>query len=185
MKLNLWVRKFNRAPKGFTLLETMIALCISGFITAAVVTTIFQMQSITNSHYVHVVAVKQVENAIHYINRDIQSAQTVTPQGSHGFPLVLTWVSWDNNDTNTVTYSLELDSPLSTYKLVRQYQLNLSAPTTSVIAKYINNSPATNNSSIYDSTGHKLTLQLTSTVTRGGKQDTETRKLPIVPRPGT
>jgi prepilin-type N-terminal cleavage/methylation domain-containing protein len=170
---------------GFTLIETMVALAITGFVAASIITTLYQLQSISNSHYAHIVAVNQVENAVHYLNRDIQSAQIVTPQGSNGFPLVLTWVSWDTNDTNTVTYSLQPDSPLTTYKLVRQYQLNQNTPTSAIIAKYINNSPSNNNSSSYNSASHKLTLKLTSTVNLGDKQATETRQLSVIPRPGS
>jgi hypothetical protein len=71
------------------------------------------------------------------MNRDVQSAQTITPQGSLGFPLGLTWVSWDTNDTNQVTYSLASDSPLLTYKLVRQFQLNQGPLVISTVARFI------------------------------------------------
>jgi prepilin-type N-terminal cleavage/methylation domain-containing protein len=178
MKLFYRLTKRIQDHKGFTLLETAIALGISSLVAVSVVTTIYQLQSISNSHYAHVVAVKQVENAIHYINRDVQMAQTVTPQGAQGFPLILNWVSWDNGDTNTVTYSLQSG------KLMRQSQLNEDTPTSSAVAQFIS-AASSDSYSIYDPANHKLTVQVTSTVISGNKQDSETRKIPIIPRPGS
>lgn len=175
--------QYKNSQKGFTLIELLIAIGISSFVMAGVVTTLYQFQSISNSHFVHIVAVDQVENAVHYINRDAQGAQGVTTGAAWGFPLSLTWVSWDTGDTNTVTYLLQQDSPLSTYKLMRKFQLNQNTPTTTTVARYIVYSA--NTYCGYNSPNHTLTIQLTATVTKGNRQDTETRKLPIVPRSGS
>lgn len=132
-----------KSQRGFTLLETMISLCITGFVALSVVTTIYQLQGISDLHFAHITAVTQVENAIHYMNRDVQSAQIITPQGTQGFPLSLTWVSWDTNDTNKVTYSLVNDTPpLTTYQLVRKFQLNQNPSTSTTIARYIVSYPS-------------------------------------------
>jgi prepilin-type N-terminal cleavage/methylation domain-containing protein len=163
---------------GFTLIETLVALAISGFLAVGIITTIYQLQSISNSHYAHMTAVKQVENSVHYLIRDVQESQTVAPQGSQGFPLNLSWISWDTNDTISITYSLQNG------ELVRSYQLNSNPPVITAIARFIVMNSA-NTSCGYDSPNHKLTLQLTSTVTSGNKQDTETRKVEIIPRPGS
>ena len=130
-------KTLTQGQGGFTLIEVLIALAITGIISTAVVITIYQMQSVSASHYAHITAVNQVQNGLHYINRDVQSSQTIVPQGSLGFPLSLTWVSWDTNDTNNVTYSLASDPPLTTFKLVRQFQLNQSPSTTSTVARFI------------------------------------------------
>lgn len=139
-----WKIKPNK-QNGITLIETMIALTITGVIASGVATTLYQLQGISNSHFAHVMAVNQVENAVHYINRDVQCSQTVEPNsqaGSHGFPLNLTWNSWDTNDINKVTYNLESDAPLSTYELTRQFQLNQDAATKSTLARFIISYPA-------------------------------------------
>jgi prepilin-type N-terminal cleavage/methylation domain-containing protein len=136
-RANVQVKKRN----GFTLIETLIALAITGVVAAAVVTTMYQVQNVSNLHYANIIAVSQVENAVHYMNRDIQSAQVVAPHGAFGFPLNLTWVDWNTNVTNTVTYSLQSDTPpLTTYSIVRT--LNQDPSTT--IARFIVSYPFCN-----------------------------------------
>jgi prepilin-type N-terminal cleavage/methylation domain-containing protein len=139
---------------GFTLIETLVALAITGVVAAAVTTTIYQLQSVSNSHYAHIMAVTQVENGVQYMNRDVQSAQIITPHGNFGFlgsdgGLVLSWVSWDTNDNNTVTYKLEPDPNLPPYSpptdiLTRQFQLNQNTPIKSTVARFIVNQPICN-----------------------------------------
>jgi prepilin-type N-terminal cleavage/methylation domain-containing protein len=179
---------------GFTLIETVIGLAITGIIAVGVGSGLFQLQNVINIHYTHVMAVKQVENAVHYINRDVQSAQFVTPQGSHGFPLVLSWVDWDADSpdyTTTVTYALDppTSGSVQLTKRIQTYQPDgsLNKDQTIVVAKNIDYSTSSPSSTYcsYDAGNHTLTLQLTSTVTRRGKQSSETRALSIIPRPGS
>jgi prepilin-type N-terminal cleavage/methylation domain-containing protein len=187
----LILRSINQ--KGFSLIETVIALCIGGALAAGIASTTYQLQSISNSHYVRVVAVSQVENAVHYLIRDVQQAQVVNPQGSQGFPLLLTWVSWDATlpeYKTLVTYSLVPTdgTPAQLTKRLQTYNANnvLQQDQTSTLASYIKYSASSPDTSCsYDSVNHKATLQITSTLIRGGKQDTETRKVDIVPRPGS
>ena len=127
------------SPKqdGFTLIETLIALTITGIVAASIASTMYQFQSASNIHYVQVTAVTQVENGVHYLNRDVQSAQTVTPQGTFGFPLSLSWVDWDTNVTNTVIYALQADTaPLTTYSLMRTLNQNPHSTVARFIVSY-------------------------------------------------
>ena len=145
---------------GFTLIETLIALVISGIVAASVASTMYQFQSASNSHYVQVTAVTQVENGVHYMNRDVQSAQTVTPQGTFGFPLSLSWVDWDTNVTNTVTYSLQSDTPpLTTYSLMRTLNQNPS----STVARFIVSYPSCSTTVTVNATAKSAVLRVVST----------------------
>lgn len=122
---------------GFTIIETMIALAITGVIAAAVTTTIHQLLSISNIQYTHIKTVTQVENGVDSMNRDVQSAQTVTPQGTYGFPLNLTWVDWNTNVTNTVSYALISDPPpLTTCSLTRTFNQDPSTTIARFIVSY-------------------------------------------------
>jgi len=98
----------NKKQRGFTLLELIIAMAITGAITGGLATSIFQTLDYSARDNMRMVAVKQVENAIHYINRDVQVAQVIEPAAdADGFPLVLTWVEWDEDNTeHVVTYSI-------------------------------------------------------------------------------
>jgi prepilin-type N-terminal cleavage/methylation domain-containing protein len=137
MKQYFNFKKAFKHRRGFTLLEIMIAIGITGVLSTSIATAMYQLQSVSNAHYTYIVAVNQVENAIHYLNRDVQSSQIVNPTGTHGFPLILKWNTWDTGDINTVTYNFASDSPLPTWKLTRQFQLNGGAATTTEIARYI------------------------------------------------
>jgi len=54
-------------------------------------------------------AVKQVENALHYLNRDIQMSHIVEQDEAGYFPLRLSWQELD--DTNSTTWRLKLPTP--------------------------------------------------------------------------
>jgi prepilin-type N-terminal cleavage/methylation domain-containing protein len=167
----------NAKQQGFTLIEVMIALAIGGMLATGVGMAIYQVFNVNSITNARIQAVKQVENANFYINRDVQMAQTITPQGGQGFPLVLSWTDWDTCNSNQVTYSLQNGN------LVRQYRLNLGAPTSLTVARFINSSPADTSCS-YDTANHQLTIKLTSNTVSSSKQASETRVSTIIPRPG-
>ena len=91
--------------------------------------------------------------------------------------LTLSWTSFDNVQ-HQITYKFN-NVVNNVGDLVRN-----DGTTNSTVAKCINTSPAFTSSS-YDSASHKVTLQLTSTFKSGDKQNTETRNLSIIPRPGS
>ena len=177
----LW--SINRKQRGFTLIELMLAIAISGIITGGITTTIFQVvigSARTNNH---MTAVRHVQEAGYFVSRDVQMAQIVqlTPAPDpDGFPLTLTWTDWGSSEVHQVTYTLEdiPDSDLT--NLQRSY--SHGATETSIIAQFIDptekdGEPQTK----CDFTDGKLTFTVTATV--GGQS--ETRVYEIVPRPGS
>jgi prepilin-type N-terminal cleavage/methylation domain-containing protein len=60
--------------KGFTLIEIMVDLVITSVISVGLSTTIMQMMTVGSSSQNRTEAIKQVENALHYINRDAEMA---------------------------------------------------------------------------------------------------------------
>ncbi|MFC2021123.1 type II secretion system protein J [Chloroflexota bacterium] len=132
------LRVTSKNQKGYTLNEMLVALAILGVIAPAISMVIFQVISVNTLTGNHLTAVNQVENAMYWIGRDAQMAQTVQTGGGSGFPLNLTWVDWDLT-SNNVTYSIQNG------ELQRAYSINGGLPTSTVVAQHINNdSEATN-----------------------------------------
>jgi len=107
------VRLFHKSQTGFTLIELMLAIAISGIITGGITATIFQVFDGSARTNNHMTAVRQVQNAGYWVSHDAQMAQHVylewggeTPVGSK-FPLRLTWTDWDDKDEHEVIYTLE------------------------------------------------------------------------------
>jgi prepilin-type N-terminal cleavage/methylation domain-containing protein len=179
MKQLLTLKKQFDKETGFTLIEILIAVVITGILAmgiASVIPQIYKVDYICNSK---IVAVKQVENAIHYINRDIQQAQKIETNGT-GYWIRLTWVSWDDNIKTQIIYNVD-----NNQNLVRQQSLtqNESTNTTTFdVARFIDSGskvvtpPGTNEKT--------WTVQLTSIFTSGTKTATVTREIKVIPRPG-
>jgi Tfp pilus assembly protein PilW len=91
--------------RGIALVELLVVTLISTAIVGVSATTYFQILTVNNDNISHMTAVKQMENALYWIGRDAQMAQTVQTQGASGFPFTISWVDWENKN-NSVTYSI-------------------------------------------------------------------------------
>ncbi len=165
------LRAISRHQKGFTLIEVMVATALTGIIGAGIAMAVYHVTNVSAQSTNHVIAVKQVENTIYWINRDGRMAQTIQPGGGSGFPLSLSWVEWDNT-THQVSYTLQNSI------LQRSHSINGTQPAQMVVAQYIN-SNADNTSAQY-STG-MLTLKVTASVGGYGPAS-ETRTAQVIPR---
>jgi len=114
MKLKKLSVSVRYSEKGFTLLEILIGLMIIGFLSGSVLMIMTSIVNNNNRNLAHMAAVKQVENAVHWISHDVQMAQIITPGGTGGFPFTVSWTDWDNTQYQVI-YSLDASG------LQRQY----------------------------------------------------------------
>lgn len=162
-----------KRQRGFTLIEILAVLAISGLIGlgATVVTSQVFTQSAKDSDYTTVS--RNAMNAIYWVSRDAQMSQAVVPGGDYGFPLILSWTEWDNS-THQVTYSIEDDT------LSRSYVINGGGPNQTVVAQCINSVAANTTCEFAEGV---LSLQMTSTIGEGEHALSVTRVREISPRP--
>jgi len=175
------LKKINKNQKGFTLIELIVVIAITGLIISAITVTIFQLFSISARSDSHMLAVRQVQNAGYWISHDTQMAQSVeTDGGTTGFPLKLTWSNeWDSNTYEVVYNLVEADG-----KLKRSYKVNDDDPSEMLVAEYIDTDNTNCEFNDTDGDGNKDTLFLKVTATVSGRHEaTETRVYEVIPRP--
>ena len=171
---------FHKSERGVTLIELAIAIGITGSIMAGVSNGIFQLITINADNNAHMVAIKQVENALHWIGRDAQMAQTVETTTDPDpnvdtFPITLRWTDWDNVD-NEIEYEIDEEG-----NLIRRHTQGVDT-TESTVARLIDSDVDSTNCT-WDSDARKLTLQITATIPWSGQEASETRTAEISPRP--
>ena len=165
---------FSRAKSGFTLIEIMIGLVLLGLIGTATTTAISQIFDFNGRNTARMIAIKEIENAINQINRDVQQAQVinVNTDDPSGLPLTLSWKDWNNNSFN-IEYSEQDGQLIRTENggtaRVFMYNLDLSQTMCQYEMDVVLNRKV-------------FTMQLTSTVT-GYRTASETRSINIIPRP--
>lgn len=161
------------SQKGVTLVELLIAIAITGIIGGAIATFAFQIYDGNTRSTNHMTVIKQLENAIHWLSRDIQMSQTVQPDASLGFPLYLTWTEW-NNTVHNVTYSLVGS------ELQRSASIDSGQPAITIVAQYVDTDSAMTNCQFDNGV---FTFKLTAVIDTSSRQISETRVGEIVPRP--
>lgn len=173
------IYSLSKSQKGFTLVELLVAIAITSVVISTISITLSQIFSVSIADKNRMDAVKQVENALHYINRDSQSAsaQLITPNDESialfTTDLDLQWTDYTgtNAELNIVTYHLNANGDLQ-----RIHTVGISPPVTTTVARYLDI-----NASHYTFNGQILTVNLTATVS-GYKPATELRTLQVEPR---
>ncbi len=160
---------------GFSLVEMLIAMAVSGVILAAIFAVIAQTVSVNAANTSHMQAIKQVENAVHWLDRDSQQAlrdDIIVNNPTPNFPLILTWTKFGTDDDYTITYTFDEETGI----LQRSQSVNGGMPSSTRIAENI--------SSIeYSFNGKILEFEITSQV-NGFKPASESRALYVMPRVG-
>ena len=105
----------RRWQKGFTLVELLVVLAITGVIIAplmlATITLLTNPQRTTDRSIV----LQQIQNAGRWISRDIQMSGNVSATAPRGFPLTIT-IPVDDNPANSYTIDYVFDGN----KLIRR-----------------------------------------------------------------
>ena len=169
------IKLLNKNEAGFTLIEIMVSLAITGLIGLGATMSSAQVLNETARNNDYTTASRNAMNAVYWISRDAQMAQVIS--GATGFPgtssLSLSWIDW-NNSSHNATYSLSKrrDS-------LRSYNVD-GQVTNTLVAEYINSSA--NMTSCVSDNG-TLTLTITSSVGEGSKIVDVTRVREMTARP--
>jgi prepilin-type N-terminal cleavage/methylation domain-containing protein len=159
---------------GFTFVELIVAVAISGLIGLGASIASVQVLNQTSRNNDYTLASRNTLNALYWISHDVTMAQTIN--GTEGFPqtgdLSLSWTGWDNTEYSA-NYTLENGV------LTRIYSQN-GQVSTIVIASYINSDPLMTYC-VYDN--GILTVIITSSVGEGDKVVNVTKEREIAPRP--
>jgi prepilin-type N-terminal cleavage/methylation domain-containing protein len=125
------LRSINKDQRGFTILEILIAIAVTGLITSGVTGAIFQIIEGSTRSSNDVAAIREVQKAGYWISQDAQMAQDLEMVGVSGFPLTLTWIDWEGDEYQSV-YTL------ASNKIQREYSVNGANTEVSLVAQYIN-----------------------------------------------
>jgi prepilin-type N-terminal cleavage/methylation domain-containing protein len=150
---------------GFTLIEILISVAIMAVITTVIAVALANVMSVTWGSSKRMDVIKQVENALYYINRDGQAANNISTSTS-GY-----WLVFNRSDGTSISYRITTSGD-------QTYLERTQGSTTTTIAKYIDSNSG---HTFCSYAANVLSVQIT--VSEGGfRSATETRTLKVYPR---
>ncbi|MBN1692885.1 MAG: prepilin-type N-terminal cleavage/methylation domain-containing protein [Dehalococcoidales bacterium] len=159
---------------GFTLIEVLAAIAITGVIAMGVSIASAQVLNQTTKNNDYTIASRNALNALYWISHDATMAQSIN--GAEGFPqtddLSIYWIGWDNTE-HTANYTLENGV------LKRIYSEN-GQVTVTVIASNINPDASLTNCVSFNGT---LTVTITGSAGEGDRVINVTKVRDIATRP--
>ncbi|MDD5703844.1 MAG: type II secretion system protein [Dehalococcoidales bacterium] len=160
---------------GFTLVEVLVGIALTGILSVALTAGIAQIINVNASSTSQMSVIKDVENAVDAIRADILMAQRIEP-GSDDIWLTLEWTSWENART-TIEYRL-----LGSGELQREETVNFGETIVSEATRIVGQNIA--DIDLVDP-GNRKTWNVTIvSAVDGYKPASETRTFEILPRPG-
>ena len=155
----------------------LVAVALLGIIVSSVGAIIVQTMTVSASNNHRMEAIKQVENALHWIDRDAQQALPgLIAHGSNVFTgsgLLLQWKQYESTGTleHRVRYYFD-----GNFMFMRSEQINGGTAAISRIAEYLDS-----NLTRYTFDGETLQVDFAAIVP-GFKPATESRTLYVIPR---
>ncbi len=155
----------------------IVACAIIAGITNGLMITVFQLYKVSSASTNHVLAIREVQTAGHWITTDGRKATTIeTTQDADGFPLTMSW-SDPNDDQHEVVYTLSVGNGLQRQHYTNR-TINPDPDATIFAAQYVD--PSSTSCSI---TGNnELLVNITVAVDLDNTIYTEARTLRIFPR---
>lgn len=171
------LRGLDFSQKGFTLIELLIAMAISAIILVSLGATVYQVVSVSAMDRNGMDAVKQVESALHWINRDGQQAWASmtahVANQSFDSPLLLYWTDNEGRNHEVSYYSDPSDPGRSLQRIER---IDGGVGSAINIAQHIDLA-----ASRYSFDGQALSVRIMADIP-GFRGRAEMRTLTIVPR---
>ncbi|MFB0559404.1 MAG: type II secretion system protein J [Dehalococcoidales bacterium] len=100
--------KVKNSQKGFTLVEILVVMAVSGVLLVGIVVAIFQTVRVTTGSSTQITALENIKSCAYAINKDVRMAATANL--SDGAPpvdyLILDWRSWydENGELSPVDH---------------------------------------------------------------------------------
>ena len=167
------MKKLRKGQRGFSLLELIIVIALTGIVTAAITMTVFQVFNMNTRTSNRMTAVAQVQNAGKIVSEDILEAQSLAPGGCTNCVVSMNWTEVVGNQTaHQIKYTL-VDKTLKREDVGLNY--------TTIVAEYITSASfAPVQSCSFPGCG---AYNFTVTATVG--KESETRVYEVKPRPGS
>ena len=173
------LKSIIKSQVGLTLIELMIALAITGIVTGTATMLVFQVFDGEARANNHMDAISRVQDAGRQVSLDAGMTQTVwRTDDDDGFPLILRWTDWEDNETHEVEYSIVANklhrvhsSDGGDVEYTFEYIISID-PDSGELKTYCERDPDTN----------ELTFTLTATVGFDSQRISETRQYKTVPR---
>ena len=123
----------KRGEKGFTLIEALITIAITGVIIGPLMMATMTLMTYPQRSTDQNIVLQQVRNASHWISRDVQMARSVNSTDPNGFPVTFSMpVDTDENNDYSIVYLFDGN------KLKREVYDSLHTLTAeSFVAEYI------------------------------------------------
>ncbi len=125
------IKNLRKDQRGFSMMELLMVIALTGIITAAITTAFFQVFDMSRRTSNHMIAVTQVQQAGKLVSEDMLEAQEIDFDPSGGEFLKLGWVSQNTSTVHNITYTMENG------ELWRSESIDEGDPTITRVAEYI------------------------------------------------